>query len=539
MTHPRRIAAAALATSLALGVGLASTVTAGAASSASAASSAAPQLPQLPAARQAAGWLAGQFNDQGFIPLTPGSSQPYLFATAESVLALAAAGTDLPLARQALSYLGANLASYVTTGGADGPGPLALLALDAEALGVDPRSFGGTDLVARLLATQQSTGDDAGLFGTETQLATYAAGTYDQGLALAALAGAGVHGTAPVAAAVSWLTAQQCPGGGWSLPDQALNPCTGNPATFMGPDTNSTALAVEGLAAQKALTSATAGGALGFFAAGQDADAGWSYLPNSEAAPQTSQPTSTALVIQGLLALGATPATASFTKGSASPLSTLLSFRLTAGTAVGAFTFPGTTTSPNLIATYEAVPALAGLPIPFGPSGTGYWEVASDGGLFAFGTAGYYGSMGGTALNQPVVGLTSTPDGQGYWEVASDGGLFAFGDAAFYGSMGGKSLNQPIVGIAATPDGLGYWEVAADGGLFAFGDAAFYGSMGGKTLNKPIVGIAATPDGQGYWEVASDGGLFAFGDAAFYGSMGGKPLNQPIVGIAASLARPT
>ena len=76
--------------------------------------------------------------------------------------------------------------------------------------------------------------------------------------------------------------------------------------------------------------------------------------------------------------------------------------------------------------------------------------------------------------------------------MASDGGLFAFGDAKFYGSMGGQHLNQPVVGIAATPDGQGYWEVASDGGLFAFGDAKFYGSMGGQHLNQPVVGIAST-----------------------------------------------
>jgi hypothetical protein len=168
------------------------------------------------------------------------------------------------------------------------------------------------------------------------------------------------------------------------------------------------------------------------------------------------------------------------------------------------------------------------------PGGGGYWEVASDGGLFAFGDAAFYGSMGGKPLNKPIVGMASTPDGQGYWEVASDGGLFAFGDAQFYGSMGGQPLNQPIVGLASTPDGQGYWEVASDGGLFAFGDAAFYGSRGGKPLNKPIVGLATAPDGKGYWEVASDGGLFAFGTAPFYGSMGGKPLNQPVVGLAST-----
>ena len=35
-----------------------------------------------------------------------------------------------------------------------------------------------------------------------------------------------------------------------------------------------------------------------------------------------------------------------------------------------------------------------------------------------------------------------------HWEVASDGGLFAFGDAQFYGSMGGKTLDNPVVGLA-------------------------------------------------------------------------------------------
>jgi len=171
------------------------------------------------------------------------------------------------------------------------------------------------------------------------------------------------------------------------------------------------------------------------------------------------------------------------------------------------------------------------------PDGKGYWNVAADGGLFAFGDAGFHGSMGGLPLTKPVVGMATTPDGQGYWEVASDGGLFAFGDAGFYGSMGGLPLTQPVVGIAATPDGRGYWEVAADGGLFAFGDAGFYGSTGAIHLNRPIVAMAATPDGQGYWLAAADGGIFAFGDASFYGSMGGLTLNQPIVAMSANGAQ--
>jgi hypothetical protein len=86
--------------------------------------------------------------------------------------------------------------------------------------------------------------------------------------------------------------------------------------------------------------------------------------------------------------------------------------------------------------------------------------------------------------------MATTQDGKGYWLVASDGGVFAYGDAGFYGSTGALTLNKPIVGMATTQDGKGYWLVASDGGVFAYGDAGFYGSTGALTLNKPIVGMA-------------------------------------------------
>ncbi len=166
------------------------------------------------------------------------------------------------------------------------------------------------------------------------------------------------------------------------------------------------------------------------------------------------------------------------------------------------------------------------------PAGLGYWLVARDGGLFAFGDASFFGSTGGMRLNRPVIALSVTPTGQGYRLVASDGGIFAFGDAGFFGSTGAMTLNSPIVGAAGTPSGQGYWLVAADGGIFAFGDAGFFGSTGAMTLNKPIVAMAATPSGQGYWLVAADGGIFAFGDARFFGSTGAMTLNKPVVGMA-------
>jgi hypothetical protein len=91
--------------------------------------------------------------------------------------------------------------------------------------------------------------------------------------------------------------------------------------------------------------------------------------------------------------------------------------------------------------------------------------------------------------------MASTSDGLGYWLVASDGGIFNYGDAAFYGSTGAITLNKPIVGMAPTFDGKGYWLDASDGGIFNYGDAAFDGSAGGMPLNQPIVGMAAHPEG--------------------------------------------
>ena len=114
-------------------------------------------------------------------------------------------------------------------------------------------------------------------------------------------------------------------------------------------------------------------------------------------------------------------------------------------------------------------------------------------------------------LNAPIVGMAAAPTGNGYWLVASDGGIFAFGSALFHGSKGGQHLNAPVVGIAADPTGNGYWEVASDGGIFNYGSAGFFGSKGGQHLNAPVVGIAPAPTGNGYWVVASDGGVFNYG----------------------------
>jgi peptidoglycan hydrolase-like protein with peptidoglycan-binding domain len=163
----------------------------------------------------------------------------------------------------------------------------------------------------------------------------------------------------------------------------------------------------------------------------------------------------------------------------------------------------------------------------------GYWLASDDGAVRSYGTAGFFGSLGGTKLAQPIVGIAALQSGNGYWLVAADGGVFAFGAAPFLGSLGDRHLASPIVGMAATPSGAGYWLVARDGGVFAFGDAPYLGAPTGSALHGEIVGMAASQSGKGYWLAADDGGVFAYGDAPFLGAVNNGILPAPVSGIAA------
>jgi hypothetical protein len=157
----------------------------------------------------------------------------------------------------------------------------------------------------------------------------------------------------------------------------------------------------------------------------------------------------------------------------------------------------------------------------------GYWLVASDGGIFSFGDSGFYGSIPGiglhpagsglpSSLDAPIVGMVPTATGHGYFMIASDGGVFAFGDARFEGSCPGIG-GCAGAAVAVMPDrsGNGYWLVTATGGVYAFGDAPFYGSP--PASSSHVVDAVPTPDGQGYWILDANGNVLSFGDA---GSMG-------------------
>ncbi len=184
-----------------------------------------------------------------------------------------------------------------------------------------------------------------------------------------------------------------------------------------------------------------------------------------------------------------------------------------------------------------------GPPTPPPPAPHGYWLVGSDGGIFTFGSAHFFGSTGSLRLQRPVVGITPTADQGGYWLVASDGGIFAFGDAGFFGSIPGlglgpagsgpHALNAPIVGMVPSADGGGYFMVASDGGVFAFGDAQFEGSCPGiGGCSGAAVSVVPDASGRGYWLVTRTGNVYTFGDAPYYGAPG--PQASPITAAVRS-----
>ncbi|HEY7946414.1 MAG TPA: prenyltransferase/squalene oxidase repeat-containing protein [Acidimicrobiales bacterium] len=314
---------------------------------------------QPTAAQAGAGWLGRQFHG-AFIGTT---SAPDPGSTAEAVLAFAAAGAGGSKAKAAINWLKKHVESYVNSGGVDDAGALSTVILAAQAMGVDPTAFGGhkaaNNLVARLEATQRTSGSDAGLFGASDPSFD---GAFRQGLALMALANQGLGATAAVTAGDTWLEDQQCSDGGWeSYRSDLTTSCPApDPTTFAGPDTNSTALAVEGLVA--------AGGTfphspLAFFESSQNTDGGFGFIG---AASQSPDPDSTGLVIQALVALGQQN-NAEFTQaGGATPFTALATYQLGCAVAKaqrGAYTFPGEP-GPNLLATLQAVPGAAAVAFP-------------------------------------------------------------------------------------------------------------------------------------------------------------------------------
>jgi hypothetical protein len=185
------------------------------------------------------------------------------------------------------------------------------------------------------------------------------------------------------------------------------------------------------------------------------------------------------------------------------------------------------------------------------PDHKGYWLVGSDGRVFAFGDARFFGSApeppsrqgavgaSNTALAQ-TVGIASTEDGRGYYLVSAKGGVYAFGDARFKGSCGDLYGGCPSQTRALVPDGTGrgYWLVLADASSEAFGDAPALRDRDclgdAAAFLTPAVAAVPSPGGSGYWTLLGNGTTCSAGDATGLGiwaAYAAAPFGNPAVAM--------
>ena len=124
---------------------------------------------------------------------------------------------------------------------------------------------------------------------------------------------------------------------------------------------------------------------------------------------------------------------------------------------------------------------------PRQPTATGYWLVASDGGIFSYGDAAFYGSAGPI---QPQPARSSAwPRRPTAAATGSSPPTAASSATATRRSSARPAASRSTRRSSAWPraDGSGYWLVAADGGIFNYG-TSFFGSMGGQSNPNPIRG---------------------------------------------------
>jgi hypothetical protein len=215
-------------------------------------------------AQAAAGWLARQMTDGNhFVDVLNGTSFPDQGLTIDAIFAFAAARTADDYAARAAAWLArpSILKGYIGNGTTSSyAGATAKLLLAAEVRGLDPATFGGVNLPARLAALRRPSGrySDHSKFGDFSN-------AFSQ--ALAVIATSRLGGAAP--SAVSFLAGTECSDGGFPLEfDQKT--CTSDP--------DATALDVQALLA--AGRPGPAGRGLSWLASVQRSDGGFASPPS-------------------------------------------------------------------------------------------------------------------------------------------------------------------------------------------------------------------------------------------------------------------
>lgn len=232
-------------------------------------------------------------------------------------------------------------------------GTTARLTLAVVAAGEDPYHFGGVNLMGRLQNYYDPTTGQYGLAGdvvaqSLSMLAVSAAVTDTQLITQ----------TVPTTA-TNLLKSWQQASGGWNIADPCVcgAPTWCCPAT--GADIDATGLAVQALIAAGEPPNSTAlVDASNYLASQQQNDGGWDTFGTT-----TGNTNSTAWALQAILALGEDPQSEKWTSGGKNPFHFLLEVQQ--GDGKFQYSHPPPVWSPDLVlTTVQAVPALAGRPLP-------------------------------------------------------------------------------------------------------------------------------------------------------------------------------
>ncbi|HEY3288847.1 MAG TPA: prenyltransferase/squalene oxidase repeat-containing protein [Anaerolineae bacterium] len=273
---------------------------------------------------RAAKWLASQQQaDGGFSNgFVKGSNTG---ATADAVVSLTAAKMPIKAVKTStgvtpLDFLSAKVAEGTLT-----TGEYAKVALAVKAVGLNPAQFGGTDLIAKVLAGYD---DKTGVIGDSV---------FVHSTALLALASA--NAVIPTKA-ITTLESLQTPEGGWSFAGKGA------------PDVDTTAQAVMALiAAGRPANSGPAGRGLGYLHGLQNTDGGFPYQSPSQYGTDSNS-NSSGIVAQAIVASGDEPE--SWAQSNGNPLSVIIWQQQ----ASGAFAYQSSYPSDNIMATIGAIQAL-------------------------------------------------------------------------------------------------------------------------------------------------------------------------------------
>ena len=246
--------------------------------------------------------------DGGFGGFGPGQ-------TMDAIYAIRAGGVD----PNEITNGGNSPADYLVANaaGATSSAAAAKAALAAVALGLDPESVGGVDLIAAIEA------------GYDDGTGRYAEDDFGHSIAIMGLACTGFD---PGPGALQALLETQLDDGGWGFEGAS--------------DVDTTAIALQAvIAAGTPLTDDAVEAAVAYLQGAQATDGGWGFTPDE------SNTSSTAFAVQALLAAGENPLSAEYETAAGGPIDYLLSQQAEDGSFAG---------FDPAFATNQVVPALAG-----------------------------------------------------------------------------------------------------------------------------------------------------------------------------------